>query len=305
MRNQESTFKNCLALVVDDDMVARTVAIQTMSQLGFEVISADDGDTALEQLAEYNPDIILLDVEMERMDGIETCQQIRQFTAFGNKPIIMMTSHDDAESIDNAFQAGATDFAMKPVNWALLHHKIKYVMRSQEVLIELTNAEKISGMGNWRQDVNGGNVDASKGLKMLLGLELDKPVQLIDYVHPADRNLVSQELEQLGTKDKMSLTHRMITADNQEIIVQHRAQSLTSFNGESKGLLGTIHDITERESTNKKVQQLAFFDPVTQLFNRSATIDRLDILTMLTSHLRCFMLISITSNASTIPLAQL
>jgi len=279
MRNQESTFKNCLALVVDDDMVARTVAIQTMSQLGFEVISADDGDTALEQLAEYNPDIILLDVEMERMDGIETCQQIRQFTAFGNKPIIMMTSHDDAESIDNAFQAGATDFAMKPVNWALLHHKIKYVMRSQEVLIELTNAEKISGMGNWRQDVNGGNVDASKGLKMLLGLELDKPVQLIDYVHPADRNLVSQELEQLGTKDKMSLTHRMITADNQEIIVQHRAQSLTSFNGESKGLLGTIHDITERESTNKKVQQLAFFDPVTQLFNRSATIDRLDILT--------------------------
>jgi len=279
MSNQESTFDNHLALVVDDDIVARTVAIQTMSQLGFEVISADDGETALEQLAMHNPDIILLDVEMERMDGIEACRQVRQFTAFGNKPIIMMTSHDDAESIDNAFQAGATDFAMKPVNWALLHHKIKYVMRSQEVLIELTNAEKISGMGNWRQNRNDSNVDISKGLKMLLGLELEKPVQLMNYVHPADRDLVSQELDRLSGNDKMSLTHRMITAEDQEIIVQHRAQSLTSFNGEPKGLLGTIQDITERETTNQRVQQLAFFDPVTQLFNRSAMIDRLNILT--------------------------
>jgi len=279
MSNQESTFNNHLALVVDDDVVARTVAIQTMSQLGFEVISADDGETALEQLVDHNPDIILLDVEMERMDGIEACKRIRQSTEFGNKPIIMMTAHDDAESIDNAFQAGATDFAMKPVNWALLHHKIKYVMRSQEVLNELTNAEKISGLGNWRQTLNGSNIDISTGLKMLLGLDLDKPAQLIDYVHPDDRDLVSQELEQLSGNEKMSLTHRMITAAGHEIIVQHRAQSLTSFNGESIGLLGTIQDITEREKTNKRVQQLAFFDPVTGHFNRSAMIDRLNVLT--------------------------
>lgn len=279
MSNQESAFNNHLALVVDDEIVARTVAIQTMTQLGFEVISADDGDTALEQLAEHNPDIILLDVEMERMNGIETCRRIRQSTSFGNKPIIMMTAHDDAESIDNAFRAGATDFAMKPVNWALLHHKIKYVMRSQEVLIELTNAEKIAGTGNWRQPVAGGTFDISSGLQMLLGLENDKPVQIIDFVHAADRDLVLQELEQLNNSNKMVLTHRMVTVDNQEIIVHHRAQSLTSYNGKSKGLIGTIQDITEREKTSKKIQQLALFDPTTRLFNRSATIDRLNILT--------------------------
>ncbi len=279
MSNQEPTFNNHLALVVDDEIVARTVAIQTMSQLGFEVISADDGDSALQQLAEHSPDIILLDVEMERMDGIETCRQIRQSTAFGNKPIIMMTAHDDAESIDNAFRAGATDFAMKPVNWALLRHKIKYVMRSQEVLIELTNAEQISGTGNWRQSVAGKSMDISTGLQMLLGLESDTPVQLMDYVHSADRDRVSQELAQLGHDNKMALTHRMITVDDQEIIVHHRARSLTSYNGSSKGMQGTIQDITEREITNKKLQQLALFDPITQLFNRSATIDRLNMLT--------------------------
>jgi len=279
MSNQESTFNNHLALVVDDDIVARTVAIKTMSQLGFEVISADDGETALEQLADHNPDIILLDVEMERMNGIEACKQVRKIASFGNTPIIMMTSLDDAESIDSAFQAGATDFAMKPVNWALLHHKIKYVMRGQEVLFELTNAEKISRMGNWRQSVNGGDIEISKGLRMLLGLEMDNPAELLSYVHPADRKRVTQELDQLSGNENMSLTHRMITTKDQEIIVQHRAQSLTCFNGESKGLLGTIQDITEKETNSQRVQQLAFFDPVTQLFNRTAIIDRLDALT--------------------------
>ncbi len=282
MSNRESIFNKHLALVVDDDVVARTVAIQTMSQLGFEVISADDGDTALQQLAEHNPDIILLDVEMERMDGIETCKQVRQFTAFGNKPIIMMTSHEDAESIDNAFQAGATDFAMKPVNWALLRHKIKYVMRSQEVLIELRNAEKIAGTGNWRQTVNASKVDISEGLKTLLDLQVDQPVQLMNYVHPADRDWVSQELKQLSDNNRMVLTHRMITAKDQEIIVHHRAQSINSFNGESKGLLGTIQNITERETTNERVRQLALFDQVTKLFNRSASIERLNTLTQST-----------------------
>ena len=282
MSNQESMFSKHLALVVDDDLVARTVAIQTMSQLGFEVISADDGDTALQQLAEHNPDIILLDVEMERMGGIEACKQVRQFTAFGNKPIIMMTSHEDAKSIDNAFRAGATDFAMKPVNWALLRHKIKYVMRSQEVLIELRNAEKITGTGNWRQTVNGGKVNISEGLKTLLSLDTDQPVQLMNYVHPADRDWVSQELKQLRSDNRMVLTHRMITAKDQEIIVHHRAQSLNSFNGKSKGLLGTIQNITERETTNKRVRQLALFDQLTQLFNRSASIERLNTLTQST-----------------------
>jgi len=279
MSTQQPVFNNHLALVVDDDIVARTVAIRTMSKLGFEVISADDGDTALEQLKDHNPDIVLLDVEMERMNGIETCMQIRQSTSFGNKPIIMMTSHDNAESIDNAFKAGATDFAVKPVNWTLLHHKIKYVMRSQEILIELSNAEEISALGHWRQSAEGSEISISHGLRTLLGLTADDQTQLMHFVHPADRETLARELQQLSDNKKMSMTHRMITSKNQEIIVQHNAQSLTNFNGEFIGTLSSIQDITEKEKINARVQQLAYYDPLTRHFNRAALVDRLNILT--------------------------
>jgi len=277
MNETNPLFSKHLALVVDDDAVARAVAIRTLSKLGFEVISADDGETALEQLQEHNPDIILLDVEMERMGGIEACTEIRQ-TSFGNKPIIMMTAHDAAESIDRAFEAGATDFAMKPINWTLLLHKIKYVMRSQEVLLELKNAEHISGLGNWRQSKDSENVVISEGLGHLLGLKHGETEQPLNYIHPDDRELVLQEIAKIGDNDKMSLTHRMITADNKEIVVQHNAKSLLSFNGESKGALGTIQDITEKETTNRRIQQLAYHDTVTAAFNRSATVDRLNSL---------------------------
>lgn len=278
MNTDDTPFNDQLALVVDDDAVARLVAAKTMSKLGFSVIEADDGDSALELLDKNHPDIILLDVEMERMNGIETCQQLRQSTDFSDTPIIMMTAHDDAESINRAFQAGATDFTMKPINWTLLRHKIMYVMRNQEVLMELSNAEQISRLGNWRQSANSDTVSMSNGLAILLDISNKNANQLMPYIHPEDRDMVARELDQLDGNKRMSIVHRMICTNDREIVVQHRAQSQINFNGEKKGVLGTIQDVTEKELISRRVYQLAYHDTVTKLFNRSAILEHLTTL---------------------------
>jgi len=279
MKIQEPYFRNYLALVVDDDLVSKTVATRVMSQLGFEVISADDGEIAIELLDEHSPDIILMDVEMDRMNGIDACRLVRQIPSVNNVPIIMMTSHDDSDSIDIAFQAGATDFATKPVNWTLLKHKIKYVMKSQQTLVELYNAESIAGTGNWRQSIDSNDITISNGLNNLLELQNKTQIKMMDYVHPEDRERVVLELARLTDIENVSLNHRMITACNKEIVVHHRAQSLTDFNGQFTAIMGSIQDITETDKTSKRVLQLAYFDELTQLFNRSALVERLTLLT--------------------------
>ncbi len=276
---QESSFKNHLALIVDDDQTSRSIAKRVITQLGFDVISADDGVSALELLQSNTPDIILLDVDMDCMNGIEACKNIREMPALASTPIIMMTSLDDADSIDDAFQAGATDFSIKPVNWTLLGHKIKYVMRNQEVLIELSNAEKISCIGNWRQPADSDTVSISNGLSILLGLENDQPIDVLKFVHHADRDFVQQKLSQLSSTEYASFNHRMITENKQEILVHHRAQALISYNGEFKGIFGSIQDITEKEKIDQKVRQLAYYDKLTNLANRTALIERLELLT--------------------------
>lgn len=276
--SQTPLFNNQLALVVDDELVARTVAKRTLVQLGFDVTEADDGVGALEQLQNQTPDIILLDVEMETINGIETCRRARSISRFANTPIIMMTAHEDAESIDQAFNAGATDFITKPVNWTLLKHKITYVMRNQEVLLELSNAERIAGIGSWRQLCNSTHASLSTGLKQLLGVADDELINIMDFVHSADRDHFQDSLFELRNNKTMSLKHRMIDKHNNTLIVEHRAQALSCYNGESKGVLATVRDITEKEKANARVHHLAYHDALTTLFNRTATMERLEYL---------------------------
>ena len=277
--DRKITFNHYQALVVDDEQLARAVAKRTLSKMGFDVIEADDGTTALELLRTKNPDIILLDFEMETMHGLQACKAIRNGPSTCNTPIIMMTSHDDAQSIDNAFLAGATDFVAKPVNWTLLKHKIRQVMRGQELVFELSNAERISNIGNWRKPLDESASKFSIGMRALLGLEKSDATDIAEFIHPKDRSLFKHTLSQLKLGETSFLKHRMVGKNQKEIIVEHRIWSRTDYKNEPMGILGTVQDITEKEKVNRRIHQLAYHDELTKLCNRTAVIERLTHLT--------------------------
>jgi diguanylate cyclase (GGDEF)-like protein/PAS domain S-box-containing protein len=85
---------------------------------------------------------VLLDVEMPQLDGISVCRRLRERRDARHLPIVMATGLDDMASIDAAYAAGATDFIPKPVNWALLRHRVRYILRSSQIARDLGKSEE-------------------------------------------------------------------------------------------------------------------------------------------------------------------
>ena len=111
------------------------------SRNGFAVLEAVDGRDGLRVFDRLRPDIVLLDVCMPEMDGYEACRALRQRPGAEQMPILMLTVHDDVESIQRAYEAGATDFMAKPVSWPLLGHRLRYMLRATEAFHELARSE--------------------------------------------------------------------------------------------------------------------------------------------------------------------
>ncbi|MDX8383809.1 MAG: response regulator, partial [Ghiorsea sp.] len=104
-------------LVVDDDKSMRFLIQESLSSLPFDIHEAPRGKDALAMLEYLQPTLLILDVRMPDMDGFELCKHIRAMDGFKDVPILMMTGLRDMESIQKAFESGATDFITKPVNW--------------------------------------------------------------------------------------------------------------------------------------------------------------------------------------------
>ena len=124
-------------LVVDDDPVVCALMRATLQSDGFEVIEASDGIEGCRMYREHRPDLLLVDLMMPRMDGFELCRELRSHPESAYVPIVVATSLDDVPSIARAYDAGATDFIPKPVNWLVLNHRVRYILRASRAFEEV------------------------------------------------------------------------------------------------------------------------------------------------------------------------
>lgn len=113
-------------LVVDDEIGALTLIGIMLERGGFNVLKARDATSALAQLDESTPELIILDVMMPGMDGIELCDVIRQREATAKTPIIILSARGDADAIIRGIEAGANDYLLKPI----LHHDLVSKIRT-------------------------------------------------------------------------------------------------------------------------------------------------------------------------------
>ena len=134
-------------LVADDDEMQRFLMSESLEAEGFQVELVANGIDAVEQAEALRPDVVLLDVVMPGMDGYAVCAALRAL-AFGEQlPIVMVTGQDDIDSIARAYDAGATDFIAKPLNWTLLRHRIRYVYRAGNDVEPVGRQRNASGRG--------------------------------------------------------------------------------------------------------------------------------------------------------------
>lgn len=130
-----------LVLVADDDPVMRLLMRQMLTQVGLDVIEAEDGVQALASYKHSGPDLVMLDVDMPALDGFAVCREIRRQEVGGTVPIIMVTGDDELEAVTRAYEVGATDFISKPINWPILGHRALYVLRASDAIARLRIAD--------------------------------------------------------------------------------------------------------------------------------------------------------------------
>ncbi|WP_204140762.1 hybrid sensor histidine kinase/response regulator [Halomicronema sp. CCY15110] len=130
--------ENCI-LVVDDDPINFDVIEALLDQYSYELHYVSSGNSALAILDEVDPDLILLDVMMPGMNGVETCQQIRSKAQWATVPIIMVTALDNTLIMSHCLTAGANDFVTKPINSIELKARIQSMLRIKQQYDDIQN----------------------------------------------------------------------------------------------------------------------------------------------------------------------
>lgn len=263
-------------LLADDDVTIRFLMQAALEQAGFEVILASNGEEAIQLFDTALPDMVMLDVEMPQMDGYQVCTYLRK--QIGNElPIIMVTGMDDVQSIDHAFEVGATDFIAKPINWNLINYRLLYLRRAYHNLLDLKNANARS--------------------KAIFSAIPDTMFILDNEGHIIDTQWISDKNTFLNLQTGDGLNQRMpanITRAHLEAAerarkygsIEHFEYQLNRNNHEKhyesrvvaidpNEILCLVRDITERKDSENRIFRLAYFDSLTGLPNRQSFTDRL------------------------------
>jgi Response regulator containing a CheY-like receiver domain and a GGDEF domain len=103
-----------LVMIVDDSVTVRKVTSRLLERQGYDIVTAKDGVDAIEQLENVRPDLMLLDIEMPRMDGFEVTNLVRHHDIHRDLPIIMITSRTGEKHRERAFSLGVTHYMGKP-----------------------------------------------------------------------------------------------------------------------------------------------------------------------------------------------
>ena len=116
-------------LIADDNLQNCELLDAYLAEENYEIAMAHDGRETLKKVAEFRPDLILLDIMMPKLSGYEVCKQLRADAATRDIPILMVTALAEMGDIERAVQAGADDFLTKPVNCLELTIRVKSLLR--------------------------------------------------------------------------------------------------------------------------------------------------------------------------------
>jgi diguanylate cyclase (GGDEF)-like protein len=258
-------------LVVDDDRLLRAIAVATFEAAAFGVRVASGGHAAVAECRRAMPDLLIMDVDMPEGDGYQACAAIRSLPGGRDVPIVMATGHDDAASIHLAYEAGATDFVVKPINWPLLVHRVRYVLRGARTIEALRLSEQKNSAllraipdGILLVDRDG---TIHRSLSPISGLGAAsrhaEPPQHVRDIFPAAA--LAEALRCLATTLDGSACSFEFAHGKPPELRHLECRYLPHATGQ---VLAIVRDITQRKLTEAHIHRLAYFDSLTGLPNR-------------------------------------
>jgi diguanylate cyclase (GGDEF)-like protein len=263
-----------LAIIADDEDLGRLLLAESAAETGLKPLTFDNGTAALDAALSHDVAIVLLDVDMPGMDGYAVCTRLRAEPRFTTVPIVMVTGHEDSAAISRAFEAGATDFISKPVNWALLPRRLEYILRNAagaraltERMVQVrTLVEALpdtlwvvapDGTIQWSPNAEGAATPAAARTHAVV---VAPPQHLPDALAAIRRTAHD------GLQRKLEYREDGPSADR-------RSYELRFSRRESGDVVVVRQDTTERVAAAEHIERLAYYDPLTGLPNRQRCIE--------------------------------
>jgi diguanylate cyclase (GGDEF)-like protein len=260
-----------VVLVVDDDPTLRMLVRATLEKAGFQVEDAEDGEAALIKFIKHQPAVILMDVEMPKLNGYDACRRIREDAIGAHVPILMVTGLEDVDSVNRAYSAGATDFLPKPINWPLLSHRVRYVLRASRTYEELRASEaKNNALLNAMPDTlfvirrDGTIVNYLAGSEDATMPEPRGDQLSISEYLPTNIAIEWSKLIQSVMKEGKPQQYEFSLGDDPE--KNHYELQMVPYLNDLT--LAIIREITDRKRAEERIHRLAYFDTLTGLPNR-------------------------------------
>jgi len=261
MSNQEKIT----ILVADDESVSRKYLKMILQKDGYEIITVENGEKCLETYQQIFPDMVLLDGLMPVMDGFDCCRRLKELPRGNDTIVLMITGLDDRDSVNQAYEVGATDFLTKPINPAVLRRRIKYLLDVKKAERALKESEEKyrTLVENLREvifyaDKKGNLTFLNPAWQELTGLPphscLGYPLSI--YLYPEDQPIYAQYWHCLvnsseDTTSKLKCQVRHVKKNGNFGWMRIFASLIINDKGELEGVTGTINDITER----KRIEQ--------------------------------------------------
>jgi PAS domain S-box-containing protein len=259
------------ALVVDDEEVIRLNATTILEQAGYFVEQAGNGLQALSSFEHFHPDFILMDIMMPEMDGFTACAEIRRREHGKKTPILMMTGLNDVTSINRAYDVGATDFIVKPINWNVLRHRVRYLIRASHAVSLVREYESRYRelfdripVGLFRASPDAKLIEVNPALVKMSGFVEKESCLKVDIrkicVNPEDFSWFMDLLMKQGIVNHFEA--QIYRSDGKIRWADINSQVVLDDGGKIIYFDGSIQDITERKEAERAEQERSHLNQV-------------------------------------------
>jgi diguanylate cyclase (GGDEF)-like protein/PAS domain S-box-containing protein len=265
-------------LIVDDNELNRDMLARRLERKGYEVVVTANAREAIRLVQEEKPDLVLLDIEMPDVSGLEALKMIRELHSANEIPIIMVTARNQSEDVVKALNMGANDYVTKPVDFAVALARIGTQLshkRAQEGLKESEERYALAARGAndglWDWNLATDVIYFSPRWKAMVGCQDDeiaaRPDEWFERIHSGDLDRVKEEIaaHQHGFTPHFESEHRVRHKDGTYRWMLSRALAIRDQSGKPVRMAGSQTDITEGKVS----------DPLTSLPNRLLFLDRL------------------------------
>lgn len=209
-------------LIVDDTDEDRRLLLRLLTAEGHTAQAVDDGLSALTAVAEFSPDVVLLDVMMPGMTGFDVCQRLKGNPATRLTPVVLVTSLSEREDKIQGINAGADDFMSKPVNPHELRARVRSLVRLKRFTDDLDSAEAVIMSLAMTIEARGGNTgghcERVAAFAAALGVRLDLAADDLAALHRAG---YLHDVGKISVPDGLLLKPGPLTPEEFEIMKRH------------------------------------------------------------------------------------